>query len=332
MNILLQGRIGLSGYDHLCKYKKESAPGWTITRWDPDTMSDDEFAAKAKDANVIIGGNIPGETWPEVPHLALFQIPWAGFNHTGPERIPKDVPVCNCFEHESSIAEYTILAMLEWEIGLSRMHSLMKNKGWNGRITGLSGDFHGEVSGKTLGLVGYGHIAQAIAKRAKAFDMSVMAVRRTPDKNAEHLDWTGGSSELPHLLKNSDYVVIACDLNNDTKNLFNEQAFAQMKSNAVLINVARGGIVEEEALYHALRDKVIAGAVIDTWYNYNAMGKDEVKPFNLPFDELDNIIMSGHESGWTRQQVERRWKFIAENIKRVERGDKPENLVFYGSA
>jgi len=332
MNILLQGRIGLSGYDYLYQYKKESAPGWTITTWDPDTMSEDEFRSLATDAAVIIGGNIPGDVWPETPNLALFQIPWAGYNHTGPERIPKDVPVCNCFEHESSIAEYTLLAMLEWEIRLSRMHTIMKNKGWNGRITGLTGDFHGEVAGKTLGLVGYGHIAQAIAKRARAFDMNIMAVRRNPDKNSPDLDWTGAASDLPHLLQISDYVVLACDLNAETKNLFNSQAFAQMKSDAVLINVARGGIVEEEALYQALHNKTIGGAVIDTWYNYNAKGQDEVKPFNLPFEELDNIIMSGHESGWTLQQVERRWKFIAENIERIERGDSPQNIVFHGNA
>jgi len=189
-----------------------------------------------------------------------------------------------------------MLAMLEWEIGLGRMHSIMQNKGWNGRITGLSGDFHGEVAGKTLGLVGFGHIARAIAKRAKAFDMKVMAVRKNPDKNAQELDWTGGAAELPFLLQNSDYVVIACDLNDDTRNLFDTKAFGQMKATAVLINVARGGIVEEEALYKALHEQSIGGAVIDTWYNYNEKGKDEVKPYNLPFDELDNIIMSGHIS------------------------------------
>ena len=107
---------------------------------------------------------------------------------------------------------------------------------------------------------------------------------------------------------------------------------AHMKSTGVLINVSRGGIVDEEALYNALKTKSIGGAVIDTWYNYNEQGKPEVSPYNYPFNELDNIVMSAHESAWTEQQAKRRWEFIAKNIRRVEMGREPENKVFVGTA
>ena len=159
-----------------------------------------------------------------------------------------------------------------------------------------------------------------------------MAVRRNTDQKPEELSWLGSSEQLPELLGKSDFIVIACDLNASTGGLFNAQSLAQMKSTGVLINVSRDGIVDEEALYNALKTRSIGGAVIDTWYNYNEQGKPEVSPYNYPFNELDNIVMSAHESAWTEQQAKRRWKFIAENIRRVETGLEPENKVFAGSA
>lgn len=329
MNILLQGRIAVDGEDRL---QACADSHWQIDVWDPDTMSDGSFAQLASQCGVMVGGNIPLAQWPPVPKLKLFQIPWAGYNHTGPERIPAGVPVCNCFEHESSIAEYVLLGMLEWEIRLSRMDASMRRNGWDGKIVGLSGDFHGELAGKTVGFVGYGHIAQAVATRAAAFGMSLKAVRRRKHETPTELAWLGSQDELPELLATSDYVVIACDLNPATKNLFDSKTFSMMKPGAVLINVSRGGIVDEEAFYNALLSKQIAGAVNDVWYNYNEKGKQEVSPFNFPFDRLDNIIMSAHESGWTDEQVNRRWKFIADNIRRVEAGEDAHNIVFTGQA
>ena len=329
MNILLQGHIAVSGESYL---REVAEPHWNISTWIPETGSVDEFNIMAENAHVIIGGNIPSKVWPTTPDLSLFQIPWAGYNHTGPEKIPAGVPVCNCFEHESSIAEYVLLAMLEWEIRLGAMDKSMRENGWAGRITGMSGEFHGEVAGKTVGLIGYGHIAQSVAMRAKAFNMKLMAVRRDTSNKPPELDWLGDTSQLAELLGKSDYVVIACDLNPATEKLFNENTFSKMKPTGVLINVSRGGIVEEDALYDALANKRIGGAVIDTWYNYNQKGKPEVSPFNQPFDKLDNIIMSAHECGWTESQVRRRWQFIAANIVRVGNGQQPENIVFTGSA
>lgn len=329
MNILLQGRIAVDAHDYLRKF---ADPDWTINVWDPDTMPLSTFDELAAQCNVMIGGNIPRESWPAVPELRLFQIPWAGFNHTGPEKMPKGTPVCNCFEHESSIAEYVMLAMLEWEIRLCQMDVSMRERGWGGRIIGLTGSYHGELSGKTVGFVGYGHIAEAVAVRAKAFGLKLQAVRRKNESCPDELDWLGSIDDLPQLLASSDFVIIACDLNDATRNLFDDRVLGLMKPTSVLVNVSRGGIVVEQALYNALKQRNIAGAVIDVWYNYNEKGKPEVSPFNFPFNELDNIIMSAHESGWTENQVERRWQFIAQNIRNLESGHEPLNVVFHGQA
>jgi len=291
----------------------------------------DEFAAMAAQADVIVGGNIPLTSWPDIPNLKLFQIPWTGYNFTSPERMPAGVPVANCFEHESAIAEYVILAMLEWQIEVRKMDQRWRSEGWGGRAP-AGGIYHREFRGSTVGVVGYGHIGREIALRAKPFDVRVIGTRRTPQTTPPELDWLGGADELPRLLEQSDFVVIACDLNEATENLINADTLAMMKPDGVLINVSRGGVVDEQALYDALEQKRIGGAVIDVWYNYNEPGKPEVWPSNLPFETLDNIILSAHECGWTREQTQRRWQFVADNAARAIAAEPLQNVVFNGTA
>ncbi len=327
-NVLLQGRISAEQVSYFRVYAEDD---WEISVWDPGQHEAAEFAPMAERADVIVGGNIPLEKWPATPNLKLFQIPWTGYNFTTPARMPAGVPVANCFEHETAIAEYVLLAMLEWQIGLRKMDRRFRDGGWGGLFPG-GGLFHHEVRGTTLGIVGYGHIGEEVARRANAFGVRCIGTRRRQMPTPPELDWLGTESQLPELLEQSDFVLIACDLNDATRDLVNDKTLAMMKNTGVLINVSRGGVVEEQALFNALKAGRIGGAVIDVWYNYNTPGEADVWPANYPFEELDNVILSGHESGWTQELLQRRWKVVADNVRRVMQGSEAENVVFTGEA
>ena len=107
---------------------------------------------------------------------------------------------------------------------------------------------------------------------------------------------------------------------------------ARMKPDSVIINVARGRIIAEEALYNALKNKTIGAAVLDVWYNYIGADKKEVWPSNYPFQDLDNVILSAHESASTPEQLTRRWQFVAANLNRMAMGEPLKNRVFEGTA
>jgi len=307
LTVCLQGRIAA---DHQEIFKEFMQPDWTLLVWDPAIHQAKEFVDMAARADVIVGGSIPMEQWPSIPRLKLFQIPWTGFNFTSPERMPDGIPVANCFQHESAIAEYVMLAMLEWQIGLREIDDRFRREGWGGRYP-AGGLFHNEIRDKTLGIYGYGHIGRAVARRAKAFDMRVMGIRRSKLPCPAELDWLGTPEQFSEMLAVSDFLLLACDLNDH--------------------NISRGGVVDELALFQALQSRSIGGAIIDVWYNYNAPGKEEVWPANHPFQDLDNVILSAHESGWTEAQLKRRWEFVANNIRRIERGEAAENIVFTGT-
>ncbi len=325
--VLLQGRLAVP---RAALLRERLEAGWRVVIWHPDQNTVAEFPAMAAAADVIIGGAIPVHPWPETPRLKLFQIPWTGHEWTCAQRMPKGVPVCNVFEHETSIAEYVLLAMLEWKIGLRHMDAAFRARGWDGREV-ASGPVHGEVRGATLGIIGYGHIGHEVAVRARAFGIKVVGIRRTLPPCPPELEWLGTMARLDDLLAVSDFVLVACDLNAETRGLIDAGRLARMKPGAVIINVARGKIIDEAALYAALKERRIGGAVIDVWYNYNEPGKPEVWPSNHPFQELDNVICSAHECGWTEEQIERRWDFVAENLARVMRGEAPENLLYLGT-
>ncbi|MEM1200985.1 MAG: 2-hydroxyacid dehydrogenase [Pseudomonadota bacterium] len=324
---LIQGRVAT---EHTDRLRSLVGSDWEVLEWDPRKQEEDAFAPMLVEADVVIGGKIPLDPWPAVPKLKLFQIPWTGYDFLKPDEIPAGVPVCNTFEHETSIAEYVLLAMLEWQIGLRNMDKGFRAHGWGGRGPGES-LIHGEVRGRTVGIVGYGHIGAEVAKRAAAFDMRVIGVRRSTQPTPENLDWLGTTDRLDDLLAESDFVVIACDLNDETRNLINADRFSKMKPDGVIINVSRGAVVEEKALYEALSEKRIGGGVIDVWYNYMKPDEPEPWPTNYPFEKLDNLIASAHECGWTLEQVARRWAFVVSNIERAMRGEELKNVVFTGT-
>ncbi|MFQ5567716.1 MAG: 2-hydroxyacid dehydrogenase [Paracoccaceae bacterium] len=324
---LLQGRLAVP---HAARLRARLGRDWRLVTWHPDENTLDEFPAMAADADAIIGGATPLDPWPAVPKLKLFQIPWTGHEWTSPERMPAGVPVCNVYEHETSIAEYVLLAMLEWKIGLRRMDAAFRAEGWGGRQV-ATGPVHGEVRGATVGIIGYGHIGHEVAVRARAFGMKVVAIRRSRPPCPPELAWLGTMERLDELLAESDFVLVACDLNAETRGLIDAARLARMKPGAVIINVARGKIIDQAALYEALKERRIGGAVIDVWYNYNQPGKPEVWPADFPFQDLDNVLCSAHECGWTEEQVDRRWDFVAENLGRVARGEAPENLLYLGT-
>jgi phosphoglycerate dehydrogenase-like enzyme len=324
--VLVQGRIAAAKVDLMRRFAPE---GWDVMLWDPARQDAADFPALAAQAEVIVGGSIPTD-WPAVPKLKLFQIPWTGFEFTAPERIPAGVPVANTYEHETSIAEYVLLGMLEWRIGLRHMDADFRARGWAGRMPG-DAPSHREIRGLTLGVVGHGHIGRETALRARAFGMRCIGIRRSARPCPPELDWLGQPDRLDDLLAESDFVLIACDMNDDTRGMIDAARLAAMKPTGVLINVARGRIVDEDALWDALSGGRIGGAILDVWYNYNQPGQPEVHPANHPFETLPNVLLSAHQSAVTEEMHERRWRFVAENCARIGRGEPPLNLVFTGT-
>ena len=266
--------------------------------------------------------------FPAAPRLRLIQLPGAGTDDIDLATVPPTAAVCNAFEHEIGIAEYVMAAMLDWQIGIPRMHAQFRTGRWWGSF--LAGPRHGDLFGKTLGIVGYGRIGREVAKRAHAFGMRVVAAGRTAAAADAWCERSLGMDRLPELLAESDFVLVALPLNEASRGVIGRAAFAAMKHTAVIINVGRGATIDEAALFDACRDRRIGGAVIDTWYRYPPQGPagvPELRPSAYPFHDLDNVVMTPHASAWSEALAGRRCRIMAENLDRLFRGDPLLNIV-----
>jgi phosphoglycerate dehydrogenase-like enzyme len=265
---------------------------------------------------------------PPAPRLRLIQSPVAGYDRIEQDALPPGCTVCNVHEHETGIAEHVMSAMLEWTIGLMKIDARFRTGSWEDGVSAL-GPTHGELSGKTLGIVGYGHIGREVAKRARAFGMRVIAVTRTPRRD-DYVDDVAGMDGLDAMLSKCDFVLVACPLSPETRGLLDKRRLALCKQSAVVINMARGEIIDEDAFYEALRDGVIGGAVIDVWYHGPTPEEPNARPSRHPFHELPNIIMTPHSASWSDGLIDRRWRFISANLDRFARGEPLQNVVMRG--
>ena len=176
-----------------------------------------------------------------------------------------------------------------------------------------------ELAGKTLGIVGMGNIGTRVALRARAFEMALLVC--DPYIPASHVTSLGGQwVGLEELLSGSDIVTLHCPLNSETHHMVGERQFSLMKKSAYLVNLARGGVVDEAALCRALGERRIAGAAIDVM-------ETEPPRRDHPLLALDNVLLTPHIGGSTREAQKRGEWGAAEEVVRVLEGKKPRNAV-----
>lgn len=287
------------------------------------------IVARLPEVDVLVTMEFTCEMGAAARRLKLVQVPGAGLDRIDRSALPAGTWLANAYGHDVGIAEYVMGAMLAWTREFGRLDASLRRGVWESQwaIGAPPPAPWPELAGKTLVILGYGRIGQALARRARAFDMAVWAIRRDVARsNAEGLAFLGGPEALDEVLRRADYLAITLSLTDATRGLLGERELGLMKPTAVLINVARAEIVDEAALYRALAQRRIAGAVLDVWYRYPT-GPEPTFPARRPFHELPNVLMTPHLSGWTEGMLEARATLIAENIHRAARGEPPLNLI-----
>jgi phosphoglycerate dehydrogenase-like enzyme len=234
--------------------------------------------------------------------------------------------------HATPMSEYALTMMLAFAHRLPQMAADQARAYW--AETRWTDYVPGELRGKTLGILGYGSVGREMARLATALGMRVLALKREHGQKADtgwRIPGLGDpegvlperyytADELPDLLAEADYILLTLPLTDATRHLINRQSLAAMKRSAVLVNVGRGGLVDEPALIEALQGGVIRGAGLDVF-------EEEPLPPDSPLWSMPNVIVSPHISGFSPVYDQRAMDLFAENMRRYLRGERMVNLV-----
>lgn len=280
-------------------------------------------------AEVFVGSRFPGYFAEHAPRLRLVHAAGAGTDKIDIAALGSDVMVANVFEHERSIAEHVLMVMLALSRQLLPADRSLRRGRWMSPAQNPDLPLTSGLAGRVVGIVGYGHIGQQIAHITSAMGMIVQAVRRSPQagRSDTALKFLGGPQDLPRLLGDSDFVVICVPLSEQTRGLIGRRELELMRPDSYLINVARGPVVDEASLYAALCDRRIAGAGLDVWYQ-DPPGPGRLGlPSSLAFGELDNVVLTPHNSGVTDETFRRRARAIGANLARFAAGEELINRL-----
>ena len=227
----------------------------------------------------------------------------------------KGITVCNIPAYSTERVAHTVIMMILNFASTMQQQIGMLAKGNRSNFTKYLQVSHTEVNGKTLGVVGAGHIGMEVIKVAKALGMNILVHTRTPKADGDGIRYVS----LDELLENSDYISLHCPLNDQTKHLINKETIGKMKSSAVIINTGRGPLINEADLCEALAAKRIAGAGLDV---------QEVEPpaEDSPLYTLDNVILTPH-MGWKGLETRQRLVGIIRDNVQAFFKDEPINVV-----
>jgi phosphoglycerate dehydrogenase-like enzyme len=291
-----------------------------------DPIDQARLPQAAADADILVSNHWRAD-YPPAPKVRLVQSVATGVELIELAALPAGVAVCNAFGHESAIAEYVVMVMLAWRHRLFEISGeFREHASW--RTSWVQGGApHGEVRGSTLGIVGFGRVGREVAWRAAPFGCRILVANRTPREPEPGVEQVFPLAEIDRMLPQCDTVALCTALGPETTGLIDAHRLSLMRPSAFLINIARGQVVDEDAIYSALRDQTIGGAALDVWWQYPNMAEPERRGSRHPFHELPNVIATPHNSGWTDGMIERRWNEIANNINRFVRGDSLINLV-----
>lgn len=272
----------------------------------------------------VLAEDLPGEL-ADMPRLR-----WVHFVHAGVERSAKldylrgDLAMTSgAGRSAEALAEHALFFMMALNFRFPMFLAAQRARCW-----GVSGqDELQALYGKTLGIVGLGHTGQALARKARAFGMTVIAYRRRSLScpQVDELYCANDGATLESLLRRSDFVVLATSLNDQSHQLIGERELATMKDTAFLINVARGGVVDEDALVRALEGRQIAGAATD-------VATQEPLPPRHPLWSAPNFLITPHCTPKMPDREARMLELVLENIRRLREGEELLNQLSVADA
>ena len=287
-----------------------------------EKFSDIEFFTELEqcpDAEAIIGHGeeVKTEVLEKLHGLRWIQLPSAGYDKVDADYIRKrGIALTNAKDVFSiPIAEDVVCKILMHNTNAFKYLENKRTHTWDRNLKRT------ELKGQTIGIIGTGSIATEIAERLRSFGVKILGYKRTPVMTIPYFDEIySGKDGLEHVLSVSDYVVITADLNNSTYHLINRDNLKLMKKDASIINIARGGIINQEDLTEALKNN---------WISYAGLDVFEVEP--LPSDdelwELDNAYLTPHASALVKNNKERWKKLVEQNINNFYNGEKLINVV-----
>ncbi len=284
-----------------------------------DNSTNEELIERIQGARVVVTKELPvgADLLSQFPDtVKLIVEAGTGYNNIDLNAAKeRGITVCNIPAYSTERVAHTVIMMILNFASTMQQQIGMLAKGDRSNFTKYLQVSHTEVNGKTLGVVGAGHIGMEVIKVAKALGMNILIYTRTPKADGDGIRYVS----LDELLENSDYITLHCPLNDQTKYMINKETIAKMKPNAVIVNTGRGPLINEADLCEALAAKRIAGAGLDV---------QEVEPpaEDSPLYTLDSVIITPH-MGWKGLETRQRLVgIIRDNVQAFFKGE-PINVV-----
>ena len=284
-----------------------------------DDSTNEELIERIQGARVVVTKELPvgADLLSQFPDtVKLIVEAGTGYNNIDLNAAKeRGITVCNIPAYSTERVAHTVIMMILNFASTMQKQIGMLAKGDRSNFTKYLQVSHTEVNGKTLGVVGAGHIGMEVIKVAKALGMNILIHTRTPKADGDGVRYVS----LGELLENSDYITLHCPLNEQTKYMINKETIAKMKPSAVIVNTGRGPLINEADLCEALATKRIAGAGLDV---------QEVEPpaEDSPLYTLDNVIITPH-MGWKGLETRQRLVgIIRDNVQAFFKGE-PINVV-----
>ncbi len=292
-----------------------------------------EPPVQPEDVTVYVGGTPTADELAVYPSLRAVLIPYAGvpkrtrallleLMHERP-----GITVHNLHHNAAPTAELAITLMLSAAKRVVPMDTALRQGDWRPRYAESEATL---LEGRTALVLGYGHIGRRVARTCLALGMEVVGVRRTQEPDPELPDVRiVAPAALPELWAQAQVLIVCVPATPETRGLVGASVLAALPGDAIVVNVGRGSIIAEDALYAALRDRRIGAAGLDVWYRYprEEAEREHTLPSARPFHELDNVVLSPHRAGHTVETERLRGEHVAALLNQAARSEPMHNAV-----